>query len=177
MATVITSGQHIVRFPLVVSYAEIIPGESRHTAVSHTRHRIRAEPFIHAYRRPRHHAEPAVTHGIFMPAGIAVVRFLLILSIGITEGRNQPQRVRKLITVFHVNPVQIIAAGSVRTGMKIPCAQCGLMFRRPCRRTGYGQTDGCGQNDCTNFTHNYLSLFCNKKGAISGARIWVIKFS
>ncbi len=26
--------------------------------------------------------------------------------------------------VFHVNPVQIIAAGSVRTGMKIPCAQC-----------------------------------------------------
>ncbi|EIP16792.1 hypothetical protein ECEC4421_1970, partial [Escherichia coli EC4421] len=35
MATVITSGQHIMRFPLVVSYAEIIPGESRHTAVSH----------------------------------------------------------------------------------------------------------------------------------------------
>ncbi len=25
--------------------------------------------------------------------------------------------------------------------------------------------------------HNYLSLFCNKKGTISGARIWVIKFS
>lgn len=39
---------------LVVSYAEIIPGESRHTAVSHTRHRIRAEPFIHAHRRPHH---------------------------------------------------------------------------------------------------------------------------
>ncbi|MCZ6440415.1 hypothetical protein O5260_27530, partial [Escherichia coli] len=44
-------------------------------------------------------------------------------------------------------------------------------------RTGYGQTDGCGQNGCTNFTHNYLSLFCNKKGAISGARIGVIKIS
>ncbi len=59
--------------------------------------------------------------------------------------------------------------------MKIPCAQCGLLLRRPCRRTGYGQTDGCGQNDCTNFTHNYLSLFCNKKGARNGARIWVMK--
>ena len=46
-----------------------------------------------------------------------------------------------------------------------------------CRRTGYGQTDGCGQNGCTNFTHNYLSLFCNKKGTISGALIWVITIS
>ncbi|OVD98590.1 hypothetical protein UQ35_19510, partial [Escherichia coli] len=44
-------------------------------------------------------------------------------------------------------------------------------------RTGYGQTNGCGQNGGIKFTHNYLSLFCNKKGAISGARIWVIKFS
>ncbi|GCO03258.1 hypothetical protein C4A16_01885 [Escherichia coli] len=57
-----------------------------------------------------------------MPAGIAVVRFLLILSIGITEGRNQPQRVRKLITVFHVNPVQIIAAWHISVGLKIPGA-------------------------------------------------------
>ncbi|WP_434475291.1 prophage tail fiber N-terminal domain-containing protein, partial [Escherichia coli] len=53
--------------------------------------------------------------------------------------------------------------------------QRGLMFRRPCRCTGYGQTNGCGQNGGIKFTHNYLSLFCNKKGAISGARIWVIK--
>lgn len=70
---------------LVVSYAEIIPGESRHTAVSHTRHRIRAEPFIHAHRRPHHHAEPAVTHGIFMPAGIAVTGKLAILVSCIAE--------------------------------------------------------------------------------------------
>ncbi|GCY83427.1 hypothetical protein HmCmsJML142_04415 [Escherichia coli] len=177
MASVITSGQHVVRFPLVVSYAEIIPGESRHTAVSHTRHRIRAEPFIHAYRRPRHHAEPAVTHGIFMPAGIAVMGQLAILVSCIAERRHHPQCVRKLITVFHVNPVQFIAARNVRRDMKIPRAQRGLMFRRPCRRTGYGQTNGCGQNGGIKFTHNYLSLFCNKKGAISGARIWVIKFS
>ncbi|CAM7014758.1 hypothetical protein ESCOCP320M_21115 [Escherichia coli] len=170
MATVITSGQHIVLFPLVVSYAEIIPGESRHTAVSHTRHRIRAEPFIHAHRRPRHYAEPAVTNGIFMPAGIAVTGNLAILVSCIAERRHHPQCVRKLITVFHVNPVQIITAGNVRPGMKIPRAQRGLMFRRPCRRTGYGQTNGCGQNGGIKFTHNYLSLFCNKKGVISDAR-------
>ena len=28
--------------------------------------------------------------------------------------------------------------------MKIPRTQRGLLLRRPCRRTGYGQTDGCG---------------------------------
>ncbi|MEA0889285.1 hypothetical protein SNC06_01070, partial [Escherichia coli] len=41
----------------------------------------------------------------------------------------------------------------------------------------YGQTNGCGQNGGIKFTHNYLSLFCNKKGTISGALIWVITIS
>ncbi|OUG26904.1 hypothetical protein AZZ66_001402, partial [Escherichia coli] len=99
--------------------------------------------------RPRHHAEPAVTHGIFMPAGIAVARFLLILSIGITEGRNQPQRVRKLITVFHVNPVQIITTGNVRRGMEIPRAQRGLMFCCTRWRSSGDLPDYCGQNNST----------------------------
>ncbi|CTW66059.1 Uncharacterised protein [Escherichia coli] len=165
-----------MRFPLVVSYAEIIPGKSRHTAVSHARHRIRTEPFIHAHRGPRHHAEPAVTNGIFMPAGIAVMGQLAILVSCIAERRHHPLCVRKLITVFHVNPVQIIAAGNVRRDMKIPRAQRGLMFRRPCRRTGYGQTNGCGQNGGIKFTHNYPSLFCNKKGVIPDALYWGYKY-
>lgn len=43
------------------------------------------EPFIHAHRRPRHYAEPAVTNGIFMPAGIAVTGQLAILVSCIAE--------------------------------------------------------------------------------------------
>ncbi|EHW56069.1 hypothetical protein ECDEC9D_0565 [Escherichia coli DEC9D] len=32
------------------------------------------------------------------------------------------------------------------------------------------------KNCCTNFTHNYLSLFCNKKGVIPNALYWGYKY-
>ncbi len=70
---------------LVTSFSYANAKDEQKTHYSDTRWHEDSVPFIHAYRRPRHHAEPAVTHGIFMPAGIAVMRFLLIFGIGITE--------------------------------------------------------------------------------------------
>ncbi|WP_206746144.1 hypothetical protein, partial [Escherichia coli] len=42
-------------------------------------------------------------------------------------------------------------------------------------RAGGNRPDGL--NEPVTFTHNYLSLFCNKKGTIFGALIWVITIS
>lgn len=108
-------------FFFVVSYAEIIFGESRYTVVSYIRYRIRVELFIYAYRRFYYYVELAVTYGIFMLAGIVVTGKLAIFVFCIVEWSfcciniiNGDWLVDNLIIIF------VICVGNMRI-VKVVC--------------------------------------------------------